>query len=534
MGESVQSPAYKASRMEDYTTDYKAGQDNVSLFGFDVHNPVFGLGAGLMILFIVATLAAPETAGGVLNAARGWVLESFDWFFMISVNIITVFCIVVAFSPLGRIRLGGKNARTEYSTLSWFCMLFASGVGIGLLFWGVAEPVAYYTDWYGTPLNVAPRTEAAADLALSTALFHWGVQGWATFGIVGLALAFFSYNRGMPFTMRSVFYPIFRERCWGPIGHGIDVLAVIGTVFGLATSLGLGVQQIASGLEHLFGITNSIETQLVIISAIVVLTWFSIMRGMSGGVRFLSNLNLLMAIALLAVVYVVGFHLGITEKIGTIFVSYARDVWPLSNWVGREDTSWFHGWTVFYWAWWVSWSPFVGMFMARISKGRTVREFFLAVFIVPTIFIGIWFAIMGGTALELVSNNESGLKNGLSDVSLALYQMYEALPLSDLLSVFSVLLLALFFVTSADSGAIVVDSITSGGKVDAPMKQRLFWATVIGMIAAALLVGGGTEALSALQAGVITTGLPFTLVLLLLCYSLFKGLQNEFHLTGVK
>ena len=534
MGDSVQSPVYDPGQIEDYTTDYKAGQDNVSLFGFDVHNPVFGLGAGLMILFIVTTLAAPETAGEVFSAARSWVLESFDWFFMIAVNIITVFCVLIAFSPLGRIRLGGKNASTEFSTLSWFCMLFASGVGIGLLFWGVAEPVAYYTDWYGTPLNVAPRTEAAADMALSTALFHWGIHGWATFGIVGLALAFFSYNRGMPFTMRSVFYPIFREKCWGPIGHGIDVLSVIATVFGLATSLGLGVQQIASGLEHLFGIANTIQTQLIIIVAITFLTWFSIMRGMQGGVKFLSNLNILVAIGLLATVYVVSFHLGITEKIGRIFVSYAHDIWPLSNWIGREDTSWFHGWTVFYWAWWVSWSPFVGMFMAKISRGRTVREFFLAVFIVPAIFIGIWFAIMGGTALELISHNESALKDGISDVSLALYQMYEALPLSNLLSVLSVVLLALFFVTSADSGAIVIDSITSGGKTDVPAKQRMFWASVIGLIAAALLVGGGSEALSALQAGVITTGLPFTLVLLLLCYSLYKGLKNESRLDAMR
>nr|WP_321160328.1 BCCT family transporter [Marinomonas sp. KJ51-3] len=262
------------NRSLDYTTNYKAGQDNVRFLGFDIHNPVFSTSALLMAIFITFTLLMPSKANEILIASRTWVINNFDWFFMISVNAIVLFCIAIAASPLGKIRLGGDSSKAEFSTFSWYCMLFASGVGIGLLFWGVAEPVAYYTDWYGTPLNVEARTPEAKNLALSSALFHWGIHGWATFGIVGLALAFFSYNKGMPFTIRSAFYPILGEKCWGTMGNIIDILAAIATVFGLATSLGLGAQQAASGLNYLFNIPDTTTTQVIVIILITIITFF--------------------------------------------------------------------------------------------------------------------------------------------------------------------------------------------------------------------------------------------------------------------
>lgn len=514
---------------ESYTSNYKAGQDNIKLLGFDIHNSVFGISAALIIFFITMTLGFPQEAGKALNNSKDWVINHFDWFFMIAINIMILFCLLLVISPLGKIRLGGREAKPEYSLLSWFCMLFASGVGIGLLFWGVAEPVAYYTDWYGTPLNVSARTSEAENLALAASLYHWGIHGWATYGIVGLALAFFSYNKGLPFTIRSAFYPIFGERCWGPIGHIIDILAAMATVFGIATSLGLGAQQITSGLDYIFGIPNTLTTQIAVIISITCVTYFSVFRGMQGGVKFLSNLNITLSILLLAVIFILGSSSVILDKSVSIFISYAENIIPLSKWYDREDETWFHGWTIFYWAWWVSWSPFVGIFMARISKGRSVREFFLAVFIAPTLFVGVWFAIMGGTAIEFITQGQGAFANGLSDPSLALYQMYAELPSATLISIVSLILTIIFFVTSADSGAIVVDSITSGGKNDSPLRQRIFWVSASALIAVSLLVGGGAEALSTIQAGVVTTGLPFTFVLLLLCYSLLKGLKSELH-----
>lgn len=522
------SNSYTSSTLENsYMTDYKAGQDNIQFLGFDVHNKVFGISAILIVSFILITLIFPEQSGEALNSTKSWVINKFDWLFMIAINIMILLSVAIIISPLGKIRLGGKSATPEYGTISWLCMLFASGVGIGLLFWGVAEPVAYYTNWYGTPLNVTERTPEAEALALSASLYHWGVHGWATYGLVGLALAFFSYNKGLPFTLRSTFYPIFGEKCWGPIGNLIDILAAIATVFGIATSLGLGAQQIASGLQYIFDTPNTLTTQILIIIMITCITYFSVIRGMQDGVKFLSNLNIALSILLLAVIFCLASTTSILEKTLSIFPSYVKNIIPLSDWYNREDESWYHGWTIFYWAWWVSWSPFVGIFMAKISKGRTVREFFLAVFIAPILFIGIWFSIMGGAALDQIINEQGTLVNGITNASLALYEMYGQLPYSTVIAVTSLVLTVIFFVTSADSGAIVVDTITCGGKSNSPIKQRVFWVSSSSMIAVCLLIGGGSQALSTIQAGVVATGLPFLIVLLLLSYSLVKGLKTE-------
>ncbi|ASK33384.1 glycine/betaine ABC transporter [Alcanivorax sp. N3-2A] len=511
----------------EYETDYEVGQDNVTIMGMDLHNPVFFISALLIVAFVVGTLIFPDIAQQSLNGAKDWAIEYFDWLFMVSANIFVLFCLALIVLPVGKIRLGGADAKPEFSTLSWFAMLFAAGMGIGLMFWSVAEPVGYFTDWAGSPLNVAANTPEAKDLALGAVMYHWGLHPWAIYGVVALSLAFFAYNKDMPLTMRSAFYPILGERCWGWAGHLIDTLAVLATIFGLATSLGLGARQAAGGLHFLFGTPNELNVQIAIVVGVTAVATMSVVRGLDGGVKLLSNLNMGLAVLLLLFVMVTGPTLLIFTSMGQTAVDYAANILPLSNWFGREDTDFLHGWTVFYWAWWISWSPFVGMFIARVSRGRTVREFLTAVLLVPTVITIIWMATFGGTGLDQVANGVGELAGGITDESLALFQMLAELPLTAITSLLAIILVLVFFVTSSDSGSLVIDSITAGGKLDAPVPQRVFWAVMEGLIAGALLYGGGKQALSALQAGAVTTGLPFTIVLLVMCVSLYKGLSAE-------
>ncbi len=509
-------------------TDYTIGQDNVQKWGFDVHNPVFGISASLIGIFLIAILMAePETAKSVLDGIKWQIIGAFDSLFMWSANIFVIFCLALIASPYGKIRLGGDDAKADYSMLSWIAMLFAAGMGIGLMFWGVAEPVAYFTGWYETPLNVTANTPEAAQLALGATMFHWGLHPWAIYGVVALSLAFFAYNKGLPLSMRSVFYPILGDRTWGWAGNIVDILAVLATLFGLATSLGLGAQQAASGIHHVFGIDNGLSLQITIIFVVTMLAVVSVVRGIDGGVKVISNINMLLAIALLVFVALVTAAISM-GAIPTTVMGYIENIIPLSNPIGREDSAWMHGWTVFYWAWWISWSPFVGMFIARVSRGRTVREFITAVLIVPTVVTILWMSVFGGVAIDQVIN-EIGLlgTDGLKEVPLAMFQMFDALPWGNALSLLAVLLVLVFFVTSSDSGSLVIDSITAGGKVDAPIPQRIFWATIEGAIAAALLWIGGTEAIQALQAGAISTALPFTIILLVMCVSLLMGMRTE-------
>ncbi|MCG7982804.1 MAG: BCCT family transporter [Candidatus Thiodiazotropha lotti] len=510
-----------------YTTDYEVGQDNLKMFGMDIHNPVFFISTVLILLFVIGTLVFPAEAKSMLDGAKAWSIHAFDWLFIWGANIFVLFCLFLVFLPVGKIRIGGETATPDYSTLSWFAMLFAAGMGIGLMFWSVAEPVAYYTNWYGTPLNVAANSPEAARTAMGATMFHWGLHPWAIYAVVALSLAFFAYNKGMPLTIRSAFYPILGESCWGWPGHIIDLLAVLATIFGLATSLGLGAQQAAGGLNHLFDIPNAINTQIAIIIGVTSIAIFSVVRGIDGGVKLLSNVNMALAAFLLLFVLILGQGFGFFGQMASTASAYFENLLPLSNSFGREDSDWFHGWTVFYWAWWISWSPFVGMFIARISRGRTVREFIIAVLLVPTLVTLIWMTAFGGTGLNQAINGVGQLANGISDVSLAMFHMLENLPMSSITSFLGITLVLIFFVTSSDSGSLVIDSITSGGKVDAPVPQRIFWATLEGVIAGTLLYGGGAEALKALQAGAISVGLPFTLVLLLMCVSLYKGLAEE-------
>ncbi|MDU8943189.1 BCCT family transporter [Ovoidimarina sediminis] len=526
-------------------TDYKIGQDNIATqigpFGLDIHNPVFVISGLSIVAFVAYALMAPDQAGEFFGWLRPTLTSTFDWFFLWSANIFVIFCLILIVTPYGSVRLGGENATPDYGYAGWFAMLFAAGMGIGLMFFGVLEPVYYFgTPWGDEPLGVVrPFTEdgalieenieAARRMALAATSYHWALHPWAIYAVVALALALFTYNKGLPLTIRSAFYPIFGERVWGWTGHIIDTLAVFATLFGLATSLGFGAQQANAGLEFVYGVPNNVTVQVILIIAITAVALISVLRGLDGGVKLLSEINMVIAFVLLFFVLFAAGAGTIVTEFGKGIVAYFQEVIPLSNPHGREDTGYMQGWTAFYWAWWISWSPFVGMFIARVSRGRTVREFVICVLIIPSLVCMFWMAVFGGAAIEQVIADPSGsaVKAQVIDSynpPLSLFAMLGELPLAGITSTIGIILVIVFFVTSSDSGSLVIDTITAGGKVDAPVPQRVFWCTFEGLVAIALLIGGG---LGALQAMVISTGLPFTIILLLICWAVFKGLVEE-------
>ena len=501
--------------------EHEIGEQNIQVFGLDIHNPVFAVSASLVVVFVIGTLLFLDQAAGAFTNMRVWVTSTFDWFFVITANIVVLFCFAIALSRLGRVRLGGPDAKPRYGYPGWLAMLFAAGVGIGLMFFGVLEPVTHALN---PPIGVDPADIAAARaVGMSAAINHWGLHAWAIYAVVGLSLAFFCFNRGMPLTLRSAFYPLIGNRVWGGFGHFIDITAVLATLFGLAASLGFGAEQIAGGLHYLFGIPISNLTKVLLIIVIISIALLSVVAGLDKGVKRLSEINMVMAAMLLLFVLIAGPTLVILATMGHAVVDYLYYLPGLNNWIGREDTEFLHGWTTFYWAWWISWSPFVGMFIARISYGRTVREFITWVLIVPTIIGILWMSTFGGTALEqLFAEGYRGVADSVPE--LALFKMLEELPFTGLVSTISVFLIAIFFVTSADSGSLVMDIITAGGKMDAPVQQRVFWCLLAGVVAIALMLGGG---MASLQALTISIGLPFGVVLLVMCVGLIKGLREE-------
>ncbi|MCK5768921.1 BCCT family transporter [Algiphilus sp.] len=505
--------------------DYEIGQDNIQIFGLDIHNPVFAVSGGIIVLFVIYAMLFSTHAEHMLGDLRPWITSTFDWVFMGAGNIFVLFCLFLLVSPWGRIRLGGPDAVPDYGYGGWFAMLFAAGMGIGLMFFGVLEPMYHFQN---PPLGVDPAdTQRAVAAGMAGTIFHWGLHPWAIYAVVALALAFFTFNRGLPLTIRSAFYPLLGNRVWGWPGDLIDILAVFATLFGLATSLGLGAQQAGAGLNYLFDTPEGVLTQVVLIIGITTVALISVMRGLDGGVKRLSEINMVLALVLLIFVIAVGGALEVFTGFFGAAAAYAREIVPLSNPIGREDTDFMHGWTTFYWAWWISWSPFVGMFIARVSRGRTVREFVTCVLLVPTVVSILWMTAFGGTAVrQYLNTGYEGVAKTVSDYTpeLSLFAMLEALPLTAVTSFIGIVLVIVFFVTSSDSGSLVIDTITAGGKLDAPVAQRVFWCTFEGLVAIALLVGGG---LASLQAAAITTGLPFAIVLLILTFSVALGLRNE-------
>jgi len=489
-------------------------------------NPVLWLSAGLIILFSGLTLLFPDAVGSGLTTAKAWTLDQFDWLFALTPIVVLIICIGLAVSPFGRIRLGGDDAKPDFRRHSWIAMLFAAGVGIGFMFYGAAEPLAYYTDWFGMPLGVEPGSSEARRLAFSATIFHWGIAPWAIYAIMGLSLGFFAYNKGLPLTIRSAFYPLLGERIWGWPGHLIDLFAVVSTVFGLATTIGIGATQASSGLSYLFGFQAGLTVQIGVIATISILAVISVVRGVDRGVKWLSNVNMVLAAALLVFVIFAGPTRAIFAGFISHFIDYLADTPRLSNWVGRTDTAWFHDWTIFYWAWWVSWSPFVGMFIARISKGRTVREYLAVVIFVPFTISVIWFTAFGETAITQFEAGTGGLAAGVDSASLTLFQMLEALPVSEVTSIVAMVLLIVFIVTSADSGALVIESMTIHKTSRQTRRWRIFWVAMLALTASALLYGGGTGALQTLQAGTIVAALPFTFIVLASGVSLVLGMRS--------
>jgi len=531
---SVRPPEGPAEIIE---TDYTIGQHNIRPFGLDLHNPVFLVSGLGIVAFVIATLAFQNVLEPVFSDMRGWLTSTLDWFFLLSANIFVLVCLALIVTPLGSVRIGGRDATPDYSYTGWFAMLFAAGMGIGLMYFGVSEPISHFgssfggttvgeggarTDW--APLGAAAGdADAAVSLGMAATIFHWGLHPWAIYAIVALALAIFSYNKGLPLTIRSIFYPIFGEKVWGPIGHVIDILAVLATLFGLATSLGFGATQANAGLDHLFGITSSTTAQVVLIILITAAALISVLAGLDKGVKRLSEANMLLAILLLAFIIAVGPTMAIVTGFFNNLGTYVSELLPLSNPFGREDANFSQGWTAFYWAWWISWSPFVGMFIARVSRGRNVREFVICVLLIPSAVSVLWMTAFGGTALhQILELGQTAVQD--AGQSLKLFAMLEAMPLSAITWTIAIILVVVFFVTSSDSGSLVIDTITAGGKVDAPVSQRVFWCIFEGLVAIALLLGGG---LVALQAMAVSTGFPFTIVLLLGCYAIIKGLRSE-------
>jgi len=513
---------------QDFTveaTDYTVGQDNIQLFGLDIHNPVFVVSGLTIIAFVLLTLMFQQGAEDFFGWLRPWLTSTFDWLFMSAANIFVLFCLFLVVSPWGKIRLGGADAKPDYSYSGWFAMLFAAGMGIGLMFFGVLEPVYHFQN---PPLGVDPEDVAAAQaMGLAATIFHWGLHPWAIYATVALTLAFFTFNNGLPLTIRSAFFPLLGDRVWGWPGHIIDILAVFATLFGLATSLGFGAEQATAGLNYLFGIPATDVTKVVLIIAITGVALGSVLAGLDAGVKRLSEINMILAALLLLFVILVGPTIAVFTGFFDNAWSYLKNVVPLSNFVGREDTGFMHGWTTFYWAWWISWSPFVGMFIARVSRGRTVREFIVCVLIIPTLVSILWMTAFGGTAVwQIVNEGQEAVAQVVSDYvpELSLFIMLETMPMTAITSFIGIVLVIVFFVTSSDSGSLVIDTITAGGKVDAPVVQRIFWCTFEGLVAIALLLGGG---LASLQAAAIATGFPFALVLVVMCWATFKGLRAD-------
>lgn len=490
---------------------------------FDIYAPVFYPAAAIALVFIVVTLGVGEPMEKIFNDIQNTVTDRSGWLLVIAINVFLFVALFFALSPFGRIRLGGADALPEFNRFSWLSMLFSAGMGIGLLFFSVAEPMLHF----GQPPYGEPKSAEAALTAMQISFFHYGFHVWGIYCIVGLALAFFAFNRGLPLTIRSAFYPLLGERIYGPWGSLIDTVAVVATLFGLATTLGFGAQQIGAGFHFLFGAPNNVWTQVLAIGLITLMATTSVVLGLERGIKTLSVLNIRLGAVLLGLMLFIGpttFLLdGFVQHVG----GYLQQFFNLSTLrgVAREQGDFFRGWSSFYWSWWISWAPFVGMFIARISRGRTVREFVFGVLLLPTILTFFWFSVFGGSALFLELGEPGVVSEAVDqDISTALFVMLEQFPLSTLTSIVGIIMVISFFVTSSDSGSLVIDHITSGGKLHAPVGQRIFWAATEGAIAATLLLGGG---LSALQAGSVSTGLPFALLLLVMCYSLYWGLRGE-------
>lgn len=496
---------------------------------------IFFWSSGLMVVFLLALLAFPEAIGAAFGAGREWIVTNLGWFFILGVTSWLVFLIWVALSKYGHLRLGKDGDKPAYSNLSWFAMLFAGGIGTVLMFWGVAEPMSHFTN---PPFpQVQPFSVEAAQDAMAISLYHLSLHTWAIFTLPGLAFGYFIYRYDLPMRVSSVFYPLLKERIYGPVGRTIDVFAVLGTLFGLAVSLGLGTSQINAGLTALTGVPDAVWPKVVIITLLTAVAVASIVAGLDKGVKRLSNINILAAVGLMLFVLVVGDTIFLLRQLIESVGIYAQRIVPLSFWndamaqfTKDGGWGWQGGWTVFYWAWTVTWSPFMGVFLARISRGRTIRQFVAGVLVAPSAFTVVWFVVFGWSAMELDGIGGTGgeLAAAVAEsVPLAMFEFFSNFPAATLVSGIAVVVVALFFATSSDSASLVVDMLCTGDGDAGPVRQRVFWGVSEGALAASLIVLGGEAGLTALQQVITVIGLPIFILVFAMLFMMIKGLQEE-------
>lgn len=489
---------------------------------FDFHAPVFIPSALIVLLFVTVAIVFGEPLEKTFLDLRNQLYDNVGWFFVLTVNVLLLAAIFIAASKFGKIKIGGPSAYPDFNDFAWYSMLFSAGMGIGLIYYGVAEPVQHFA----TPPIPVDGKIAAARQAFEFTFLHYGLHPWATYGMIALAFAFFTFNRKQPLTVRSLFAPILGRKIHGPIGHMLDTLAVIACLFGLATTLGFGAQQVGSGLSFLFGIENNVTNQVIFIICTTALATLSIVSGLDKGVKVLSVLNIRIAVIFMVLMLVIGPTVFLLDSFIENIGLYLQSFIELGSYTEvYAESQWQNNWTIFYWAWWIAWSPFVGIFIARVSRGRTIREFLMGVVLLPTAFSFLWFTIFGSSAIHLELNEIASISTAVgNDISTALFEMLKNYPLTIVMSLIGIVLIISFFVTSSDSGSLVVDFITTGGKLDAPVGTRVFWASVEGLLAISLLIGGG---LSTLQTAVMLAALPFAIILLAMVYSLYKGLKSE-------
>lgn len=488
--------------------------------------PVFLPAVILVLLMVIGTVSQPQLASDFFNQMLAFLTRNFGWFYMLCVALFLLFTVCIAFSRWGNIKLGPDHAEPQYTFISWFSMLFSAGYGVALMFFGVAEPVLHYA----SPPAGSALTVDAAKQAMQITFFHWGFHIWGIYGLVGLIMAYFAYRHGLPLSMRSALYPLIGERIHGPIGHAVDVFAIFGTLFGIATTLGLSVMQINAGINYLWpSIPINNTVQVIAIVAITAMATCSVVAGLDKGIRNLSLLNIAIAFILLLFVFVVGPTLFILETFLQNTGSYLNNIVERTfNLQAYSRSDWIGNWTLFIFGWTIAWSPFVGLFIAKISRGRTIRQFVAGVLLVPTFFTFFWFSVFGDTALHMimVEGYTQLISQVQADHAVALFKMLEHLPFSQITSFITVLLIVIFFVTSADSGSLVIDSLAAGGAAETPVWQRIFWASSQGLVATVLLVAGG---LKALQSMTVASALPFAVIILLSAIGMWRALVIEGH-----
>lgn len=500
---------------------------NIEVLGLNFHRFIFPVSILLMLVLVVAALVDPPAASLFLEHAKQASLKYFASFTMLAGNIMVVFCVALAVTPYGNIRLGGKQAKPEFRTLSWFCMMFAAGMGVGLLYWGVAEPVAHYTAWFKTPLNIAKDTPEAAQAAMGATIFHWSLHPWAIYLSTAVVVGYFGYNKGLPFSLSSGLQPFIGKAHKGFPGHIVDVFTVIITVFGHATSVGLAAMQATAGITYVLGVPNTFAYQMLFIAVVVIVAAFTLLRGLNNGIKVLSNINMLIALALfVAVVSGVGGWVFLANVVNTA-TDYATFFVPLSNWLNRPDQDWMQGWTVFYWAWWCTWGPLVGVFVARISKGRTLRQMVGVVMVAPTVVSILWFTAFGNSAIDTIVAGSPAFADGLGSVDTAIFRFLETLPMFGFTAAAVVMLLVIFMVTSVNSAAIVVDNLAAGGNPDTPAIQQVIWLVMIALVTVILFVVGDQSALKGIEAGAIALGPPFLALILVLIAGFMKAVAQE-------